>query len=319
MATNKEVLIDDDELNSLMAELEEETAGMVAAPTLKPVVVAPPEVEAVIEAVAEVVATAAAPEEDLEAQMAALEAELEASCTAIEKAAKVPTAATEPVPTPKSKPKPAPAPEPELEPDELESVHTIHSGEDALVEAMRVIDEKATDEICASPPLPPQRVAGLQFFIDAKKFIADHGVSLNNLDKCMMEQSGLRAFYGEQAARAEGQFNRIRMRFDVIEAQLYDAHRKALQLGPDKVTEKAVENAVKLDPKWARNKNTVIEAETIATINRSIVDALRDRVSMIMQLGADRREEFKGGARTMASDDAHASVRDRALAISMSK
>ncbi|UUZ75410.1 hypothetical protein LP414_27220 [Polaromonas sp. P1(28)-13] len=171
----------------------------------------------------------------------------------------------------------------------------------------------------AEPVLPvadeqavKRQAAPLQFHIDVGLFRTETAVSDTNLDKCMIEQNSLRAYYGEQAARSEAQASRIKMRFEVAEATLYDKHRKALALIGEKTTEKMIETAVKTDPVWARAKNTLIESETIAAINKSLVESLKDRRDMIIQLGADRRDESKGAARTMAEKDNRDDLRNRA-------
>ena len=155
--------------------------------------------------------------------------------------------------------------------------------------------------------------SGLQFFIDPHKFRAETSVSETTLDKCMIEQNSLRSYYGALAARAEAQVARSKARFEIAEAMLDNHHRKALALIHDKVTEKMVDVAIKLDPRWFRAKNTLIEAQTIADINKSNVESLKDRVSMIMQLGADRRDEMRGQTRTMIANDERDDFRNRAL------
>jgi predicted dinucleotide-utilizing enzyme len=114
------------------------------------------------------------------------------------------------------------------------------------------------------------------------------------------------------AARAESQSDTLKARFEVIEAKLYDEHRKLLLASGEKVTEKMVENAVKMDVRWFKGKNTVIEAGSIAAINKQLVESIKDRRDMIIQLGADRRDEFKGQARIMAADAERDSLKDRA-------
>jgi hypothetical protein len=155
----------------------------------------------------------------------------------------------------------------------------------------------------------------LQHYVDVDEFRKDTSVSDVNLDKCMMEQSGLRAYYGAQAARAEAQASRVKAKFEVVEATLYDHHRKQLAADPSvKVTEKMVENSVKLDPRWLKAKNLVIEAESIAGINKALSVSLADRKDMIVQLGADRRDEFKGAARVLAEQQDRDDLRNRAKA-----
>ena len=330
MATQQDIPINDDELDSLMAELEAETSGAVVAPP--PVVAAAPapvaeddELAALDAELAEVDTTpppAPAPEPEptpepqpepapepvvdpmnTDDELAALEAELAATTAAAPAPAPAPALAPRPVP----KPAPAPVPEPEPEP--------TPEPKPEPKPVLKAVPTPPPEELPVAPPnpLPKKEPAGLQFFIDVAQFRDETRVAEHNLDNAMMQQAGLRAYYSEQAARAEAQHSRLKARFKVLEAQLYDQHRKALIASGEKVTEKAVENAVLMDAKWIKNQNVVIEAETIASINRGLVDSLRDRKDMLVQLGADRREEGKGQLRVMAANQAHDDNKARAM------
>lgn len=226
----------------------------------------------------------------------------------------VPAAEPEPAPEPVAEPVKAPAPrkprvvEPEPEPA-VEVAEPV--AERRALPGAEVEIESSADVPETSEKAPGQK---LNFYVDIPSFNRDTKLTEATLDSAMMEQSGLRAFYGSQAAQAEAQHARLKVRFEVLEAKLYDEHRKALAAGTEKVTEKMVENAVKLDPRWLKGKNTVIEADTIAAINKSLVISLADRKDMMVQLGADRREEFKGGVRIMAAQDERESIAERAKA-----
>lgn len=163
-------------------------------------------------------------------------------------------------------------------------------------------------------PAEVSRPDGLKHYVDVTQFNKDTRVTEHTLDQCMIEQNGLRSYYGAQAAYAEAQHSRLKARFEVIEATLYDKHRKALAASGEKTTEKMVENAVKLDPRWLKAKNLVIEAETIAAINKGLVESIKDRRDMIIQLGADRRDEYKGAARILAEKNERADLTSRASA-----
>lgn len=259
-----------------------------------------------------------------DAEIAALLDELEA-----EQSKMVP-----PAPAPAPAPKPVPVAEPEPEPDDEpveEPVKAPTPKKPKVVEpepepAVEVA-ESATErrilpgadveiEVSRDVPETSEKASGqkLSFYVDIQAFNRDTKLTEATLDNAMMEQSGLRAFYGSQAAQAEAQHARLKVRFEVLEAKLYDEHRKTLAAGTEKVTEKMVENAVKLDPRWLKGKNTVIEADTIASINKSLVISLSDRKDMMVQLGADRREEFKGGVRILAAQDERESLAERAKA-----
>lgn len=167
----------------------------------------------------------------------------------------------------------------------------------------------------SSAPIPIVAPAkGLQFFVDPNAFKIETQIKAHDLDTCFMQQSSLRAYYGTMAANAEAQAARSKTKFEVLEARLYDYHRKALTDSGAKVTEKMVENAVKTDPRWLSGKESVIDADTIAAVNKALAISLADRRDMLYQLGADRRDEAKGQARMNAIREEQASLANRATA-----
>lgn len=274
--------IEDKELELLMAELEAEGAAMDKVT----------EVEKTVES-AFVETTSSTVEDD---EMAALE-ELE-----------------------KEQPEPVAVSESELEVQPRDKVAkprppfvpvieepTADEELSALTTSVEESDIPKTSEKAGNP-------YELQHYVDPVKFNAETRVTEATLDACMIEQNGLRAYYGTLAAKAEAQAARIKARFEVIEATLYDKVRKELAASGEKTTEKMVENAVKLDPMWLKAKNAVIEADTIASINKSMVESLKDRRDMIIQLGADRRDEYKGAARVLAEREEREALAERATA-----
>lgn len=248
-----------------------------------------------------VVAEVPAPEEVLvddkipptpDAELAALEAELRADPTPI------PTAADTTVTI---------------------TINAADAGEPAIAEA--VAEAIAGGPAHGGSPepagtsathIPSAKPKGLQFFIDPNEFKKETQVKDYNLDSCFMEQSSLRAHYGAMAARAEAQASTAKVKFEVLEARLYDHHRKILTDAGAKVTEKMVENAVKTDPRWMAGKENVIEAETIASVNKALAISLADRRDMLIQLGADRRDESKGQARLLAAQNERDNMTNRA-------
>lgn len=154
----------------------------------------------------------------------------------------------------------------------------------------------------------------LRYFVDPAAFKKETAVNNYNLDTCFMEQSSLRAYYGSMAAQAEAQASLSKTKFEVLEARLYDHHRKALAAGGEKTTEKMVENAVKCDPRWLQGKERVIDAESIAAVNKALSVSLADRRDMLIQLGADRRDESKGQARLLAIKEQQEDTANRASA-----
>lgn len=253
-----------------------------------------------------------------DAELDAMMAELEAETASMTKAPVVKVVAPEPEPEPVkvSEPEPVPIKAPEPEPIPTPSpvltaklvMPTPEPEQEPEVQVSNEVVEKLAE--IAKPKAP----ASLLFFIDVEKFNDETKVSEVNLDNCMMQQASLRASYGANSARAEAQADRTKIQVEIAEAKLYDKHRKLLLADPTiKVTEKMVENAVRLDEAYGRIHNRLIEAESIAALNKHIVESLKDRRDMIIQLGADRRDEYKGQARIMAKEDERADLQARAL------
>lgn len=262
-----------------------------------------------------------------DAELLALMAELEEASVVHSAAAPAPAPAPTPASVPPPEPEPIAEPEPEQEPEPIKTPAVEPVIEKAVaapktVKAAKVTvvpePENATEVDMAEPereetfPNADRPGAKLRYGIDVTEFNKETRLTEATLDAAMIEQSALRAYYGVQAAQAEGQAARIKVRFEVIEAQLYDSYRKAMAASGEKVTEKAVENAVKLDPVWIKAMNTKIEADTIASINKSLVFSLADRRDMIMQIGYDRRDELKGAARILAAQSERTELAERA-------
>ncbi|MDY7537528.1 hypothetical protein RGU72_04585 [Undibacterium sp. 5I1] len=299
MATN-EALMQDDELDALMAELEAETADMVTQPVvsaaLAPVSTPEPEVvKSEPEPVKPVVAqtekeapwedkTPTNSEDDLEAMLAEIDAQPE-------------------------EPKLASAPAPELK--EVVAPPVEAEKKIQLVTTTPAAKVAASEPVATSATPAPK--ATLKHYIDADRFARDMKISETTLDKAMMEQASLRAYHGSEAAYAEAQHARVKRRFEVKEAELYAKHRRAFAESGEKATERMIEVAVKLDPSWIAGVNTVVEAETVAAICKTCSLSLNDRRDMIIQLGADRREEGKGAARILASANNYDDTRQRAM------
>lgn len=160
---------------------------------------------------------------------------------------------------------------------------------------------------------------GLENKLDVEKFVRDTRISEIDLDKAFLEQSSLRAYYGALAAERESFANRLETVVDAKEATLARQIRaKALDEGK-KLSEKMVEELVRSDPSWIKMKNAVYEAQAQASIAKAFVQSLVDRRDMLIQLGADRRDESKGQLRMLEiqKDNAKlASIRQRAQNLS---
>lgn len=137
--------------------------------------------------------------------------------------------------------------------------------------------------------------------LDVNQFIEETRINETNLDDAFQKQSSLRAYYGAVAAEADSVAARRKMAIEVVEAKLYKKYRDQAVAEGAKVTEAALTAQIKSDPVWLETKKLYIEAQAHADLARSFVASLADRRDMLIQLGADRRDESKGAMRMMAA------------------
>ena len=151
--------------------------------------------------------------------------------------------------------------------------------------------------------------------IDIEKFVNETRISEVDLDKAFFEQSSLRAYYGAMAANFESYANRLKTAFEAREAMMAKKIRAEAAENKIKLSEKMVEELLRSTPEWVRAKNAVYEAQAQADIAKACVQSLVDRRDMLIQLGADRRDESKGQLRMLEIQKENsrlASIRDKA-------
>lgn len=324
--------IDDKEIEDLMAELEAQNAEFITEPTPAPtavakepepvVEVAPPVApeptqviesdagtfdESDLEALAELdVNLAPTPVDKLNAdQQIGLEeafvepAKVDVAVSAPKAVAIEPVAAVVAEPVEEVIPEKSPEPEPEPVAEVV-----------AEPRKLNIAPKPATTKPRSDKSI--EDAAELKFKPDVIAFQRDTKISDATLDACMLDQASLMAYHTAQYAQAEAQLARVKQKFSILEAGLYDAYRKYFVKEGEKVTEKAIENAVRLDTKWASAHLLMIEAQTYADMHKGFVASLRDRRDMLIQRGADRREELKGQVRTVQQLDPASPVQQQA-------
>ena len=130
-----------------------------------------------------------------------------------------------------------------------------------------------------------------------KEFLSETEIHSNDISTALTKQNAFVAYYSSQLAQAEYEANRRKLAFEILEARLFDAYRKKLALYSDKVTEKQVENAVRMDVQWSDCQIKLFEAQAKVSTYKGFMASLKDRASSLIQLGSDRREELKGSMR----------------------
>lgn len=102
------------------------------------------------------------------------------------------------------------------------------------------------------------------------------------------------AYWNERYAQAYKKFLASKLDVDKVRAQRQIHYREALPLEGKKVTESVVEAAVDIDEQVIRAREAHIEAEHEKTRLYGVLDAIRSKRDMIIQIGAQVRTEMQG-------------------------
>jgi len=156
------------------------------------------------------------------------------------------------------------------------------------------LEEAAYLSEVASEKKVVKRRKSLKTFIDPVQFKEDIGVNMVDLNNAFISQASLFAHYGMQSARAAEQHENSKLILETKEAQLNVHHRHLLLDTGVKITEAMVTNAVLTDPIYLKARKLLNEAKGVLEMNKATTEAFRQRRDMLIQLGADAREERKG-------------------------
>jgi hypothetical protein len=145
-------------------------------------------------------------------------------------------------------------------------------------------------------------------FLDPATLKKDISYSTNNLNDAMMTQASMFVHYGMLYAEASRQVDVVQLLLDNTESAVYRLLRKEAADAGEKVTEALLEKMVTRHPRVNAMRKSLYEAKYVEANCKSAVEGFRHRKDMLVQQGAQSREEMKGEIRIR-----EASVRDEAI------
>lgn len=151
----------------------------------------------------------------------------------------------------------------------------------------------------------------VESFVDAEQLKQDVSFSLSDLDNAVREQAPLYVHYAVLAGQARRQYERLKGTFEILESKLSAKYRNELAEGGRKVTEAAIEAAIKSDPLWYAAHERVLDARQIMDLANDAREAFSMRKDMLIQVTADRRKEAEGEMRVKAAQEISDTTRDR--------
>lgn len=150
----------------------------------------------------------------------------------------------------------------------------------------------------------PGDTTSLTPFVSASQLAKDTSFDLASINDAYLTQAGLYAYYAEQAMNAQKQADRVKLSLEVLEAKLDRKFRDAAVADGKKITEKQIENQIRLTTDWVRASARYSEARAIAVLAREALEALKQRRDMLIQAGKAQLEERKGELRVHGSPSA---------------
>lgn len=178
--------------------------------------------------------------------------------------------------------------------DEAAESAAVASAHDSPVSAVSPVTEAA----CVEDDFKPS--PGLKTFINPAQLKIDLEFNQTNISTAMTRQAALFAHYSTLSAQAQFQADRADQQVDLVEAQLDQQYRDSFASAGTKITENVIKAAITKDSKYQAALTRKHEAKAIAEMVRSAADSFRHRRDMLIQVGADLREEMKGKVQTRA-------------------
>lgn len=211
-------------------------------------------------------------------------------------------------------------------PDEVQELLDTGAGlttpsadDDLAIEALLAASaaaKPAEAEDLAAPIKPKATVrptfsasGALKTFIDPDKLQDDLNFTTTNISLAMTRQAALLAHYGRLSADATYQSDRCKQQVELVYANLDQQLRDDLTTAGTKFTEKTLESMIIKDGSYQEAQTRAHEARAIAKMVETTVESFKHRKDMLIQVGADLRQEKAGSGLVVREHPGAAAVR----------
>lgn len=130
----------------------------------------------------------------------------------------------------------------------------------------------------------------------------DLAFNTSNMDKAFTSQAGLYFRYGELSARVTRSYEDMKLKIGILESKIYTELRASMENEKKKPTEALLEKNIKLDPRYQKAMVKLNNLRHLASIAKETLEAFKQKRDMLIQKGADIREEMKGNLHLNSSD-----------------
>jgi len=139
--------------------------------------------------------------------------------------------------------------------------------------------------------------------VDVDEVKRDLSISPTDLTASFMDQAPLYVEYARICHTAEYNLDTAKRQLSIVTALVDAEIRENNRSKGFKTTEGEISNRINSDSRIANKQKTVAEARLKANLCKSTLDAFRQRRDMLIQMGADAREEGKGSMRMKGGDE----------------
>ena len=155
----------------------------------------------------------------------------------------------------------------------------------------------------------------------AVDLLKDTSINSHDIDDDMRRQSGLFSHYAAECAKAQLNMDNLKLKRDVTIAKIdHEIRDIAVEDGGKyegvKLTEKVVESAINRDIRWVTVQKQYNEAKSTFELFKGALEALKQKRDMLVQLGINAREEYKGEMRiteVIEKEKSESNIRQRAI------
>jgi hypothetical protein len=136
---------------------------------------------------------------------------------------------------------------------------------------------------------------------DPETFRLDIEIDHNDLNHAFLRQAALYAYYASVHAATIRRESQAKLMLEIEEAKIAKTIRDKAAAESAKITEKQIEQEISRTPSYIKAAFAYNDAKAQSALTAGMVEAFRQRRDMLIQLGANSREEMKGELRTFGA------------------
>jgi galactitol-specific phosphotransferase system IIB component len=137
----------------------------------------------------------------------------------------------------------------------------------------------------------------IETFVEIEQIKKDLEFTSVGIDKAFMEQAAMFSYYAFARRQAERQEEKLKHASKIMSSRIDKALRTKCREEKIKMSEPQIASEIESDPRMIELHKNYLDARQIANLLGDTVEAFRHRRDMLIQFGADSRQERAGELR----------------------